>query len=69
MLVRVAEISDRSYLKILSPKQKPQILPIALAYVKADNTFDEIHQRICSLFRAKEIARKVCNNTMNPIKL
>ena len=38
MLARVAEISDRLCLKILSPKQMLQKLPIGLAEVKAGNT-------------------------------
>ena len=49
-------------LKILTPKQMLQRLPIALAQVKASNTFEnllsEIRQ-ICSLYRAKEITKKV----------
>ena len=35
---RVAQVSDHSNLKILSPKQMLQRLPIALAQVKAANT-------------------------------
>ena len=42
-------------LKILSPKQMLQRLPIALARVKAGNTsenlLNEIRQIICSLYR------------------
>ena len=50
-----------------------QRLPIALAQVKAENTseklLNEIRQIIYSLYRAKEITRKVYNNIMNSIKL
>ena len=50
-----------------------QRLPIALAQVKAGNTsenlLNEIRQIIYSLYRAKEMAKKVYNNTMNSIKL
>ena len=50
-----------------------QRLPIALAELKAGNTsenlLNEIRQIIYSLYRAKEINKKVCNNIMNSIKL
>ena len=46
-----------------------QRLPIALAEVKAGNTsenlLNEIRQTIYSLYRAKEITKKVYNNIMN----
>ena len=54
-------------LKILTPKQMFQRLPIAFAYVKAgnpsENLLNEIHQ-ICSFYQAKEITKKVYNNIM-----
>ena len=60
-------------LKILSPKQMRQRLPIALAQVKASNTtenlLNEIRQIIYYLYQEKEITKKVCNNTLNSIKL
>ena len=60
-------------LKILTPKQVLQRLPIANAQVKADNTFEnllnEIRQIIYSLYQAKEITKKVYNIIMNSIKL
>ena len=60
-------------LKILTPKQMPQRLPIALAQVKAGNTseslLNEIRQIIYFLHRAKEISEKVYNNIKNSIKL
>ena len=50
-----------------------QKLPIALTQVKAGNTFEsllnEIRQIIYSLYRAKEITKKMYNNIMNSIKL
>ena len=50
-----------------------QRLPIALAHVKADNTSEnllyEIRQIIFSLYREKEVTKKVYNNIMNSIKL
>ena len=60
-------------LRILSPKQMVQIVPIALAQVKAGNTsenlLNESRQVIYSLYRVKEIAKKVYNNIMNSVKL
>ena len=50
-----------------------QILPIALPQVKAGNTpenlLNEIRQIIYSLYRAKEITKKVYNNIMNSINV
>ena len=50
-----------------------QRLPIALAQVKAGNTSEKlvnaIRQRINSLYRAKEIIKKVYHNIMNSVKL
>ena len=58
-LARVAKVSERKRLSILTPKQMFQILPIALAQVKAgnisENLLDEIRPIIYSLYRAKEI--------------
>ena len=49
-----------------------QILPVALAQVKASNTsenlLNEIRQMIYSLYWAKEITKKVYNNIINSIK-
>ena len=60
-------------IKILTPEQMLQRLPIALAQVKTGNTsenlLNEIRQIIYSLYRAKEITKKVYNNIMNSIKL
>ena len=65
--------TDGRGLKILASKQMRQGLPIALAQVKAGNTseslLNEIRQIIYSLYRAKEITKKVYNNIMNSIKL
>ena len=50
-----------------------QRLRIVLAQIKAGNTsenlLNEIRQTIFSLYRAKEITKKVYNNIMNSIKL
>ena len=66
------KVSSDSNLKILSPKQMLQRFPIAHAQVKAGNTsenlLNEIRQIVYSLYRAKEITKKVYNNVMNSIK-
>ena len=70
---RVAKVSDRIHIKILTPKQILQRFSIALAQVKSGNTSEnlltEIRQIIYSLYRAKEITKKVYNYIMNSIKL
>ena len=54
--------SKGSGLKILTPKQILQRLPIALAQVKAgynsENLLNEIRQIIYSLYQSKEITKK-----------
>ena len=61
-IARVAKLSDNSNLKILTPRQMLQRLPITLAQVKAGNTsenlLNEIRRIIYSLYRAKEITKK-----------
>ena len=77
MLPHVAQLSDckvsePTSLSILNSKQMFQRLLIAPAQVKVGNTeniLNEIDQIICSLYQAKEITKRVCNNIMNPIKL
>ena len=70
---RVAKVSNHSNLKMLSPKQILQRLPIALAQVKVADTFENlpngIREIIYSLYLAKETTKKVYNNVMNSIKL
>ena len=59
-------------MKILTPKQMLQRLPIAHAQVKAGNTSEnvlsKIRQIIYFLYRAKEITKKVYKDIMNSIK-
>ena len=59
----VAKVSDRSDLKILSPKEMLQRLPIVLAQAKAGNTsenlLNEIRQIIHSLHQA---IKKYCKS-------
>ena len=56
---------------MLTPKQMFQRLPIALAQVKAgktsENLLNEIREIISSIYRAKEIIKKVCNSIMNSV--
>ena len=60
-------------LKILTPKQMFQRLPIALAQIKAGNKSEsflsEIRQIVYSLYQSKEITKKVCNNIIKSIKV
>ena len=60
-------------LKILTPKQMLQRLPIALAQVKAcnnsENLLNEIRQIVYSLYQSKEITKKVYNNTIKSIQI
>ena len=60
-------------LKIPTPKQIIQRLPIALAQVKADNIsgnlLNEIGQITYSLYQEKEVTKKVYNNIMNLVNI
>ena len=60
-------------LKILTPNQMLKRLPIALAQVNTGNNseslLNEIKQIVYSLYRSKEITKKVCNNIINSIKV
>ena len=53
---------DHSKLKVLTPKQMLQRLPIALAQVKAGNNseslLNEIRQTVYSLYQSKQITKK-----------
>ena len=64
---------DLSKLKILSPKQMPKRLPIALAQVKAGNNseslLNEIRQIVYSLYQSKQITKKVYNNIIKSINV
>ena len=58
-------------LKILTPKQMLQRLPIALAQIKAGNNsqslLNEIRQIVYSLYQSKEITKKVYNNIIKSL--
>ena len=59
--------------KILTPNQMLKRLPIALAQIKTGNNseslLNEIRQIVYSLYRSKEITKKVYNNIINSIKV
>ena len=59
-------------LKILTPKQMLQRLPIALAQVKAGDNFEsllnEIRQIVYSLYQSKQMTKKVYNNIIESIQ-
>ena len=65
--------TKRTGLKILTPKQMLQRLPIALAQVKAGNNseslLNEIRQIVYSLYQSKQITKKVYNNIIKSIQL
>ena len=67
------EEQEGTGLKILTPNQMLKRLPIALAQVKAGNNseslLNEIRQIVYSLYRSKEITKKVYNNIINSIKV
>ena len=60
-------------LKILTPKQMLQRLPIALVQVKAgnnsENLLNEIRQIVYSLYQSKQITKKVYNNIIKSINI
>ena len=60
-------------LKIWTPTQMIQRLPIAFAQVKTvnipENLLSEIRQIIYSLYQAQEITKKVYNNIIHSINL
>ena len=70
---KLEESQEGEGLKILTPNQMLKRLPIALAQVKAGNNseslLNEIRQIVYSLYRSKEITKKVYNNIINSIKV
>ena len=60
-------------LKILTPNQMLKRLPIALPQIKAghnsESLLNEIRQIVYSLYRSKEITKKVYNKIINSIKV
>ena len=60
-------------LRILTPKQVLQRLPIALSQVKAGNNseslLNEIRKILYSLYQSKEITRKVYNSIVKSVQI
>ena len=60
-------------LKILTPKEMLQRLPIALAQVKAGNNseslLNEIRRIFYSLYQSKQITKKICNKIIKSIQI
>ena len=60
-------------LKILTPKQMLQRLPIALVLVKAgnnsENLLNEIRQSVYSLYQSKQITKTAYNNIIKSINI
>ena len=64
---------EETGLKMLTPKQILQRLPISLAQIKAGNNLqsllNEIRQIVYSLYQSKEITKKVYNKILKSIKV
>ena len=76
MILKAKELAreqEGTGLKILTPNQMLKRLPIALVQIKAGNNseslLNEIRQIVYSLYRSKEITKKVYNNIINSIKV
>ena len=65
--------TERKGLKILTPKEMLQRLPVALAQVKANNNseslLNEIRQIVYSFYQSKQITKKVYNNIIKSINI
>ena len=70
---KLAKEQKGTGLKVLTPNQMLKRLPIALAQIKTGNNseslLNEIRQIVYSLYRSKEITKKVYNNIINSIKV
>ena len=73
MSKNIYESKQGTGLKILTPKQMLQILPIALVQIKAgnnsENLLNEIRQIVYSLYHSEKITKKVYNNIIKSIKV
>ena len=71
--IKLAKEQEGTGLKTLTPYQMLKRLPIALAQIKAGNNseslLNEIRQVVCSLYRSKEITKKIYNNIIKSIKV
>ena len=62
---------QRKGLKILTPKQMLQRLPVAIAQVKTvkNSKINKIRQIVYSLYHSKKIIKKVYNSIIKSIQL
>ena len=58
---------DHSKLKVLTPKQMFQRLPIALAGNNSESLLNEIRQIVYSLYQSKPISKKLYNHIIKSI--
>ena len=65
--------TERKGLKILTPKEMLQTLPIAFAQLKAgnnsENLLNKIRKIVYSLYQLKEVTIKVYNNIIKSIQM
>ena len=70
---KLAKEQEGTGLKMLTPNQMLKRLPIALAQIKAGNNseslLNEIRQIAYSLYRSKEITKKVYKDIIKSIKV
>ena len=70
---KLAKEQEGTGLKMLTPNQMLKRLTIALAQIKAGNNseslLNEFMQIVYSLYRSKEITKKVYNNIIKSIKV
>ena len=70
---KLAKEQEGTGLKIITPNQMLKRLSIALAQIKAghnsESLLNEIRQVVYSLYRSKEITKKVYNNIIKSIKV
>ena len=68
----IVKATKATGLKILTPKQMLQRLPIALAQVKAginsEKLLTEIRQIVYSLYQSKQITKKVYSNIIKSVQ-
>ena len=69
---KLAKEQEGTGFKILTPNKMLKRLPIALVQMKAGNKseslLNEIRQIVYSLYKSKEITKKVYNNIIKSIK-
>ena len=72
LMLKIKQLKEQD-LKVLTPKQMFQRLPIALAEVKAVNNSEslqnEIRQIVYSFYQSKEITKKVQDNIIKSIQI